>query len=221
MADEIRPAAQNASSVPPPSAPADAPSAPPNRGNRLLRVLANETEGLHPRLRLIQLLAAPLPHFAFNRLRTALYRLGGLSIGARSLLLGSIELAGPGRLHERFIVGHDSQITTPLYADVCAPIKIGHHVYLGHHVVLITTDHAIGPEWQRCGGWRSAPITIEDGVWIGARATILPGVTVGRGSVVAAGAVVTRDVPPNTLVGGVPAKVLRQLDAEGNAFRQD
>jgi maltose O-acetyltransferase len=181
----------------------------------MLRVLATETEGLHPRLRLVGLPIALLPHFSFNRLRTALYRLGGLRIGARSLLLGSVELAGPGDIQARFVIGEDSQITAPLYADVCAPITIGDRVFIGHHVVLITTDHEIGPTEQRCGGWRSAPITIEDGVWICAGAKVLPGVTIGRGAVVAAGAVVTKDVPPNTLVGGVPAKILRELDTGG------
>jgi acetyltransferase-like isoleucine patch superfamily enzyme len=56
------------------------------------------------------------------------------------------------------------------------------------------------------------PIRIEDGVWIGSRVTVLPGVTIGAGAVIAAGAVVNRDVPPDTLVGGVPARVLRHLD---------
>lgn len=58
----------------------------------------------------------------------------------------------------------------------------------------------------------NAPIVLEDEVWIGAGATLLPGVRVGQGSVVAAGAVVNRDVPPFTVVGGVPARVLKELD---------
>ena len=57
----------------------------------------------------------------------------------------------------------------------------------------------------------AAPITIETNVWIGTAATVLQGVRIGAGSVVAAGAVVTRDVPPATLVAGVPAKVIREL----------
>ena len=60
------------------------------------------------------------------------------------------------------------------------------------------------------GKEKTAPIKIGNHVWIGARATILKGVKIGDGAVVAAGAVVTRDVPPNTLVGGVPAKIIKE-----------
>ncbi|MFC5535793.1 acyltransferase [Rhodocytophaga aerolata] len=58
---------------------------------------------------------------------------------------------------------------------------------------------------------KPAPVIIEDNVWLATRCTILKGVTIGKGAVVAAGAVVTKDVPPYTLVGGVPAKVIRYL----------
>lgn len=60
------------------------------------------------------------------------------------------------------------------------------------------------------GKEKSAPIHIGNHVWIGARATILKGVTIGDGAVVAAGAVVNKDVPPNTLVGGVPARIIKE-----------
>ncbi len=188
-------------------------AAPPREAGKLAAILANETEGLHLGLRLLTLPAALLPHFTFNRVRTALYRLAGVKIGRGSLILGKIELAGPGDIARRFTLGRDSYITAPLYADLSAPITIGDQVYIGHHAVFITTNHEIGNAIQRCGVWRCAPIVIENGAWIGARATILPGVTIGAGSVVAAGAVVTKTVPPNTLVGGVPAKPIRQLEA--------
>lgn len=196
------------------SVPKSVPAQEVRRGNKLALILRSETEGWHFRVWFLFGLASVLPHFAFSRVRTLLYRCAGLSVGARTLILGQIELAGPGPVQSKLTVGADCQITAPLYADVCSPIAIGDRVFIGHHVVLITTNHEIGDEWKRCGAWTPAPIRIEDGVWIGARATILPGVTIGKGSVVAAGAVVTKDVPPNTLVGGVPAKILRQLEQE-------
>jgi acetyltransferase-like isoleucine patch superfamily enzyme len=77
--------------------------------------------------------------------------------------------------------------------------------------MLITGAHQIGDEYQRARDLNPEPINIEEGVWLGARCIILPGVTVGRGAVVAAGAIVTKDVPPNKLVAGVPAKVIKSL----------
>jgi acetyltransferase-like isoleucine patch superfamily enzyme len=76
---------------------------------------------------------------------------------------------------------------------------------------LVTGGHPVPPD-QRRDYLTGAAITIETNVWIGTAATILPGVTIGAGSVVAAGAVVTHDVPPATLVAGVPATVNRELE---------
>ena len=91
-------------------------------------------------------------------------------------------------------------------------ITIGDDVLLGHNVVLATLNH--DPVVARRASMLPAPIVIGDKVWIGANATVLPGVTIGKGAIVAAGAVVHRDVPPFTVVGGVPARILRELSQE-------
>ncbi len=88
-------------------------------------------------------------------------------------------------------------------------ISIGDGALIGHNVVLATVNHGLNPA-QRHWNFVS-PITIGKNVWIGANATVLQGVTIGDDAVVAAGAVVTKDVPARTVVGGVPAKVIRQI----------
>jgi acetyltransferase-like isoleucine patch superfamily enzyme len=90
-------------------------------------------------------------------------------------------------------------------------VDIGDDVLIGPNVSIITSGHPIEPSRRR-DGVTAAPIVIERNVWIAAGATIIGGVTVGENSVVAAGAVVTKDVPPNSLVAGVPAKVIRSLE---------
>mgnify|MGYP001752794615 CR=1 FL=1 len=94
-------------------------------------------------------------------------------------------------------------------------IFIDDGVLIGHNVVLATLNHAMPPE--RRSDMLPAPIHIGKRVWIGSNATVLPGVTIGNGAVVAAGAVVTKDVPANALVGGVPAKVIHYIHEEGNS----
>ena len=95
--------------------------------------------------------------------------------------------------------------------DLNDKIEIGDRVTIGHHVVFITSNHHIGPEINRCGAIYTQPIHIGNGCWIGANVTILPGVNIGKGCVVAAGALVNRDVPCDSLVAGVPAKMIRSL----------
>jgi acetyltransferase-like isoleucine patch superfamily enzyme len=90
---------------------------------------------------------------------------------------------------------------------------IGNNVAVGNYTLVMDTDfHAVGDHTKP---GECSPVVIEDDVWLGARVTVLKGVHIGRGAVVAAGAVVTRDVPPYTLVGGVPAKVIRTLPGAG------
>ena len=91
-------------------------------------------------------------------------------------------------------------------------IFIGDGTLIGHNVVLATLNHVKSPRDR--GSMIPAPIHIGKNVWIGSNATVLPGVTIGDGAIVAAGAVVTRDVPENAIVGGVPANILRYLSEE-------
>lgn len=88
-------------------------------------------------------------------------------------------------------------------------ITIGNNVLIAPKVNLITIGHPLNPTDRRAT--YTAPITIQNGVWIGAGASIIPGVTIGENSVVATGAVVTKDVPPNTVVAGIPAKIIKNI----------
>ena len=88
-------------------------------------------------------------------------------------------------------------------------ISIGDMTFIGHNVVLATLDHDLDPEHRFY--MYPAPIRIGKKVWIGSNAVITKGVTIGDNSVIAAGAVVTGDVPANTVVGGVPARVIKKL----------
>lgn len=121
------------------------------------------------------------------------------------------------------------KIFPPFYTDCGKNIAIGNHVFfnsgckfqdqggitiddgalLGHNVVLVTLNHCMNPE-QRAN-LEPAPIHIGKNVWIGANAMVLPGVTIGDGAVIAAGAIVTKDVPANTIVGGIPAKKIKDI----------
>jgi len=86
-------------------------------------------------------------------------------------------------------------------------ITIGDGTLIGHGSTLTTLNHAIDP--SKRADMIPAPVVLGRNVWLGAAVTVLPGVTIGDGAIVGAGAVVTKDVPPHTIVGGVPAKVIR------------
>ena len=90
-------------------------------------------------------------------------------------------------------------------------ITLEDDVLIGPKVNLITENHPLAPAERR--GIVASPILIKRKAWVGAAATIMPGVTIGENSIVAAGAVVTRDVPDNTIVAGVPAKIIKNINA--------
>lgn len=94
----------------------------------------------------------------------------------------------------------------------CGPVTIGDYVMIGPNTMISTVNHPMTPMGRRKHLAIAKPVKIGNDVWIGGNVTILPGVTIGNNVVVAAGAVVTKDVPDNTLVGGVPAKVIKPLE---------
>lgn len=100
-----------------------------------------------------------------------------------------------------------------LHNTIIGPVTIGSHVNLAQGITITALNHNFENSKKRIDeqGVSTSAVVIEDDIWIGANAVILPGVTIGHHSVVAAGAVVTKDVPPHSLVAGVPAKVIKQI----------
>ena len=126
---------------------------------------------------------------------------------------------GPGQVRRSGTrIGARSRINRNCCLDTRGPLVIGENVSISPEVAILTAEHrADDPGFPV----ETRPVTIEDHVWIGTRATILPGVRLGRGCVVAAGAVVTRDVPPLAIVGGVPAREIGTRPADATAYTLD
>jgi maltose O-acetyltransferase len=181
---------------------------------RLWRALREDIQPLQLRLALANALVSPLPNSSFARLRTAIYRLGGLRIGEHSLILGKLQFTGSGSYGKRLKIGANSIVNANCFFDLNAEITIGDWASIGHHVTFITADHGLGPARCRAGAMKPTPIIINDGAWIGACCSILPGVDLGASSVVAAGSVLSGSVPAHKVVGGAPARPLKSLPSE-------
>ena len=112
------------------------------------------------------------------------------------------------------VIGDHTRIG--IHNTIIGPVTIGNHVNLAQGITVTALNHNFDDPRQRIDqqGVSTRPVIIADDVWIGANAVVLPGVTVGSHSVIAAGAVVTRSVPPCSVVAGVPAKVIKELRAE-------
>ena len=179
---------------------------------RVGNALRGELQALHPRLILAGLLVRLFPQHSFQRVRTALYRAAGISIGPRSLLAGRLELIGTGPIASRLSIGSDCMVNAPFFADLTDRVSIGSRVAIGHHLVIVTSGPDDGPATHRAGPVRAAPVVVEDGSWLGACVTLLPGAKVGAGSVVGAGSLVIGEIPPGVLAVGRPARVVRRLE---------
>ncbi len=136
-----------------------------------------------------------------HHIRRLLYRMAGMKIGTGSTI----------HMHARFYdaknitIGKDSIIGEYVILDGRDQLTIGNHVDIASEVMIYNSKHDINdPDFKAING----KVTIEDYVFIGPRAIIMPGITIRKGAVVGAGAVVTKDVAPYTVVGGIPAQVI-------------
>jgi len=179
---------------------------------KLWQLWREELDGWHWRWWLAQILLAPLPLHVGNRVRALVLRLAGFHIGRGTVIWGAPTITGSGDLYSRLHIGEFCWLNVGIFFNLGAEIFVGDRAGIGHQVMILTETHDIGDSSRRTGPVRPLPVKIGAGVWIGARATILPGVTIGEGAVVAAGSLVTKDVPANVLVAGVPAKEIRELE---------
>jgi len=109
------------------------------------------------------------------------------------------------------IIGDHTRVG--LHNTIIGPVTIGSHVNLAQGITVTALNHNFEESCKRIDeqGVTTKPVIIGNDIWIGANAVLLPGVTIGDHSVVAAGAVVTKDVPPHSLVAGVPAKIIKKI----------
>lgn len=140
-------------------------------------------------------------HIPSHLVRRLFYRLGGVKIGRSSSLHMGLRFYDPRNI----VIGEDSIVGEGSVLDGRDKLIIGNHVDIASEVMIYNSKHDIENEYFLPV---SSPVTIEDYVFIGPRSIILPGVKIGRGAIVAAAAVVSKDVPPYAIVGGVPAKII-------------
>jgi maltose O-acetyltransferase len=177
---------------------------------RLVRGASEELRGLVSR-RLFADVASALPNRALARTRTALFRAAGVQVGAHSLIQGPMRITGNDNPCALLTIGDNVMITGGLHLDLGAPISIGDHVRIGHDVSLLTISHDTHDAWFRAGESFARRIEIGRGCWLASRCVVLPGVVLDRGCIVAAGAVVTKSFPKNSLIAGIPGRLVRDL----------
>jgi maltose O-acetyltransferase len=141
-----------------------------------------------------------------RRTRAKLLRRAGIEMDRGAIVESGVFFFGANvSLGEYCVVNHNC------YLDCKDRITIGPRTGVAMGSMLFTSNHEMGDAFKRWGPFVTAPITVGAGVWIGARVLVMPGVTIGDGCLVAAGAVVTKDLEPNAIYAGVPARKLREL----------
>jgi len=144
--------------------------------------------------------------FGYKRLAL---RLAGAKIGTNVRICSSVRIIGNSVLS----IGDNTWIGHGTWIFSSAPVQIGKNVNVAPLCYIGTGTHQIDPSGASVAGkGMSSPIIVEDGAWLCARSTILSGIRVGEKAIVGAGAVVIKDVPAYTVIGGVPAKAIRQVN---------
>ncbi len=158
-------------------------------------------------------LANNLPRLAISdRLRWIFYRFAGVQFAGRCVIWGPMVIRPLGSARN-IAIGTGTFVNTNARFGVPKErVTLGNNVQIGPNVSFETVSHGLVYVPGKGRGDVVKPIVVEDEAWIGAGAIITGGVTIGYGAVVAAGAVVTRDVAPRTVVGGVPAKLIRAIE---------
>ena len=142
-----------------------------------------------------------------RRTRGRILRRAGIEVDKAIVESGCFFFGANVKLGDYAVVNHGC------YFDSKDWITIGPRCAVAMGVMLFTSNHELGDEFRRWSTYRTAPIEVGAGSWLGARALVLPGVTIGESCIVAAGAVVTKDLEPNGLYAGVPAKRIRDLSS--------
>ncbi|MBI1863374.1 acyltransferase [Candidatus Microgenomates bacterium] len=144
--------------------------------------------------------------------RKALHKSAGVKMGKGSTIHMGVTFYDT----KNIVIGDDTIIGEKAVLDGRARLVIGNHVALASEVMIYNSQHDIHDPFFKAV---AKPVHIEDYVFIGPRAIILPGVTIGRGAIVAAGAVVTKNVAPFAVVGGVPAKVISEREHKDPKYK--
>jgi acetyltransferase-like isoleucine patch superfamily enzyme len=179
--------------------------------SKIVSVIKSELESVNVRLWLLNFCVRRIPDGVAPRVRTALYRLFGVKLGDGTTVHAPLQFAHFGKPFDNLTIGKNCYFNFNVFLDTTGEIKIGDNVTFGHHIKILTSSHKTDHPEHRAGELYTRSVTIGDGTWLSADVTILPGVTIGKGVVIAAGAVVNKDVPDNVLIGGVPAKVIKEF----------